>query len=404
MLYSSNILILTYWPFDDALIQAYTLPYVRIIRKYLSPDKEIWLQTLEQKSPSIDKISSIHASLSSSKINWYPRLHHKSVLRSALENAIQLLKYIYFCRQHNIKVIHILCTPPGILGYILSVLINADLIIDSYEPHAETMAENGSWNRNSFKFFVLFFFEKLMSRRAKVLIAATYSMLNYSYNKYGVNPTRFYVKPACVDTNLFSLNNRRPEKLALELGLNNKIVLVYAGKFGGNYLDIEVFAFLKVAYGFYGNRLRVLLLTSHKREEIEYFCNVVDLPSDIVVSRFVSHSLIPAYIGLADFAITPVKPIPTNLFCTPAKNGEYWAMGLPIVITPGISDDSSIIKMHNIGAVLDKLDHNSYLSAVHQIDRLLNSDQITLAARIRDIALKYRSFAIAHKVYSELYY
>lgn len=403
-MYSCNILILTNWPFEDALIQAYTLPYVKIIRKYLSSDKEIWFQTLEKVEYSEQKVDSIKEILSKDKIKWIPQQYHKYGVKSLVVNIVQLIKYVQFCREKNIKVIHIWCTPPGIIGYILSVLTKADLIIDSFEPHAETMVENGSWKRIGFKFKILFFFEKLMSRRAKVLIAATQEMKDYAKLKYRISNNHFYVKPACVDLELFNFDKRKNLNLATKLALNNKIVLVYAGKIGGIYLDKEVFDFIKVFYDYFGDKFRFLLLTSHARNEIESYCVNVGIPSEIVISKFVNHFEIPYYIGLADFAFNPVKPVPTKLFCTSAKDGEYWAMGLPIIITKGISDDSSIIKDQNIGVVIENLDIDAYKMALKQIKILLECDRNELSKKIRAVALKYRSFDIADKIYSQLYH
>jgi glycosyltransferase involved in cell wall biosynthesis len=403
-MYSCNTLILTYWSFEDALIQGYTLPYVSLIRKYLSTDKEIWLQTLEKIEHSDEKINSIKGILTKIRINWLPQHYHNYGLQSLVANIAQLLRYILFCRANKIQVIHIWCTPPGIIGFILSVLTGAELIIDSYEPHAETMVENGSWKRNSLKFRVLFFFETLMSRRAKVLIAASQGMKHYAKLKYRINSVQFYVKPACVDFELFNSHKKKNQRLATELAVNNKLVLVYAGKLGGIYLDKEIFDFVKVIYEFHGDKFRFLLLTHHERDEIECFCKNSNLPPDIVISKFLKYSEIPDYLGLADFALTPVKPVPTKRCCTSAKNGEYWAMGLPIVITKGISDDSSIIINENIGVVLDTLDLNGYRVALKQLNDLLDSDRGELSNRIRVVATRYRSFDIADKIYSELYH
>ena len=402
-MYSSNILILTYWPYEEALIQAYTLPYVKMIRKYLSSDKEIWLQTLEKKEIIVENFLIIEKELGKSKINWVPRQYNNYGLRSVLVNLMQIAKLIFFCHNKKIKVIHIWCTPPGIFGYILSLLTQADLIIDSYEPHAETMVENGTWPKNGIKYNVLFYFEKLMSRRAKVLIAVSHGMKDYAKMKYGINSSNLYVKPACVDLELFNFNHRKNLDLAKELRVDEKILLVYAGKFGGIYLDKEVFDFIKVAYEIYGDKFRTLLLTIHERDEIESFCKNADLPTEIVISKFVRHAEISNYIGLADFAINPVKPVPTKICCTSAKDGEYWAMGLPVVITKGISDDSSIIKKENIGAVLETLDSEGYKNALEQIIVLLNSDRNELRNKIREIAIKQRSFHIAEEIYSQLY-
>ena len=47
-----NILVLTYFSFRDGLIQAYTLPYLRIINE-VSPDRRIYLSTKEKPSLSV---------------------------------------------------------------------------------------------------------------------------------------------------------------------------------------------------------------------------------------------------------------------------------------------------------------------------------------------------------------
>ena len=43
-----NLLVITYWSFKDALIQTYTLPYLKIIQKYRPKDSYLFLLTLEQ--------------------------------------------------------------------------------------------------------------------------------------------------------------------------------------------------------------------------------------------------------------------------------------------------------------------------------------------------------------------
>ncbi len=402
-MYSKNILILTYWPFKDALIQTYTLPYVKIIRKKLSAKNNIWLRTMEDKALSETEVKKIKEQLIGSGITWIPSAYTKYGTLSYLIGFTQLISLIFFCLRNKIKVIHLWCTPPGIIGYIISVITGAKLVIDSYEPHAEAMVENGTWQKGGLKFRFLFFFEKLMSRRASVIISATQGMEQYAKIKYNAIFDKFYVKPACVDLALFGLNKLRDQELLKELNLKDKIVLLYAGKFGGIYLDKEVFDFVKVAYEYFGEHFCFLLLTSHKRAEIEQFCMQAGLPSEIIVSKFVNHSEIPLYMGLADFAITPVKSVPSKRFCTPIKDGEYWALGLPVVITKDISDDSEIIEKEQIGVVLNSLDKDEYLRAIKQIDHILQSDIEQIKQKIRKIAEKYRSFEIAEHVYSDIY-
>jgi len=105
--------------------------------------------------------------------------------------------------------------------------------------------------------------------------------------------------------------------------------------------------------------------------------------------------------ALGTFAICPVKPSPSKEFCAPIKNGEYWAMGLPVVIKKNISIDSKIISENNIGYVLDSTTKNEYLNAVKKIDELIKVKE--LKKRIRKIAVHERNFNDSRKIYESIY-
>ncbi len=400
-----NVLILTYWSYPDALIQSYTLPYVRIIRKNLPPGSSIFLLTLEKDQGILEKSkrAEIAAQLQKEGICWRPFAYKPfgvSAFFLWIGISLQLCSLII---RRKISVIHCWCTPPGAIGYFLSTLLNRTLILDSYEPHAEAMVENGTWKKNSIAYRLLFWLEKKQTQRACFIISATEGMRNYAAKKYGVTINNFLVKPACVNLELFSERNIKDEQLLKSFAFNEKVVCVYAGKFGGIYLEQEVFDFLKIAYDYWGSAFRVLLLTSHTAEEIENYCQRSNLPLEIVKVLFVSHLEVPNYMGLGDFAISPVKPIPTKRYCTPIKDGEYWALGLPIVIPNNISDDSEIIETNSIGAVLNSLDAASYKGAILKIDMLIKQPRKQTFDTIRLIAQRYRSFEIAEKVYKDIY-
>lgn len=400
----NNLLVLTYWSFKDALIQAYTLPYLAIIKKVLPEGSTIHLVTLEREQP----IQSVELKSQSSERLGKGIICHPFRYRPAGILAVGmwvrlLVKLARTIHREDISTIHCWATPAGGLGYLLSIITGKELVIDSFEPHAEAMVENGTWKNNSLPFRLLFAFEKYQTRRAKYLVAANEGMRSYALEKFGVDVKHMMVKPACVDLDLFDDSKAKDKALMKSLNLVDKIVCVYAGKFGGIYLDKEVFDFLKEAHLRWGDRFRVLLLTSHGEEEINGYCLAAGIDRSIIVTRFVPHNEIPRYIGLGDFALTPVKPVPTKRYCTPIKDGEYWAMGLPVVISEGISNDSEIIRTNGIGAVLDRLDVAAYRRALDTIDALLAQPREPLRRKIRTVASTYRSFAIAEEVYKEIY-
>jgi glycosyltransferase involved in cell wall biosynthesis len=229
-------------------------------------------------------------------------------------------------------------------------------------------------------------------------------MKEYARVKYGVVGKPFFVKPACVDLERFSERDLKRPDLIDRSGLRGKLVAVYAGKLGGIYLDKEVFQLLRVARDHWGERFHVLLLTAHTTDEVMAFAREAGLDRSMFTIRYVPHAQIPEYMGLGDLALTPVRPVPTKQFCTPIKDGEYWALGLPVIITAGISDDSELIRANGIGAVLDGLGPKYYQAAVETIDRLLaTTTPKERYGLIRPIAEKYRNFGIAETVYKAVY-
>jgi len=396
----NNILVLTYWSYKDALIQTYTLPYVRMIRKIVPSGSTITLVTFENKyyTMSQPEAKKIKKALASEQISWTSNPYSRFGIISFFKNIFTLNRLLLLCLSKKITYIHAWCTPAGSIGYILSKLTNIPLVIDSYEPHAEAMVENGTWKKNSFAFKLLFLFEKLLSNHAIVTIAASSGMKEYALKKYNIRLQNFHVKPACVDFNLFDPSTSLVKK---EPGT---ITCVYAGKLGDIYLKQEVFDFFKVAHTYWKEKFRVLLLTDASKTDIENHVKESELDTRVITSKFVAHKDIPAHLAIADFAINPVKPVPTKKYCTSIKDGEYWAMGLPVIIPAGISDDSAIIEKNNIGAVLYSLNRESYLDAVKKIDTLLNSSSLQKKkTEIREIARKLRGLEIADKVYRDIY-
>jgi Glycosyl transferases group 1 len=401
-----NILILTFWSYKDALIQTYTLPYVKIMHQYLPKDSKIYLLSLEKEHLKIceDEKESIRNELNRYGITLIDYPYYRFGFKAIIVWLKIIIELFFLIIKTPIHIIHAFCTPAGVAGYILSVLTNTPLLLDSYEPHAEASVENGDWSRKSFRFRILYLFERLQSHRAQFIISATQGMRKYALDKYGAQFNNFFVKPACTNLELFSIEKKKQKDLVQQFNYENKIVCVYAGKFGGIYLDKEVFDLFKVAQDYWKDSFRILLLTNQNEKDLQRWAKESGVDYSIIRTAFVFHSEIADYMGLADFAITPVKPIPTKRYCTPIKNGEYWAMGLPVISTAHISDDSAIIEHHQIGAVIHSFTKEEYLRVIQTIDSLLESNKDHfLTQKIRSLAYQYRSFDIAHTIYKKIY-
>ncbi len=391
----NRILFITQWQFGDPLVQTYTLPYVQIIKRITSSYAYVVTISKRRNSIVVQKRGEI--------ISIEIPSGNRFLFLGWIANILGLQKII---KKKSIKIVHPWCTTAGAIGAILKILNNnLTLNIDSFEPHAEAMVENKTWKKSGLKYKILFYFERIETMAADYLIFAAPGMEKYIYEKYRIHITEYSVKPACIDLEAFSFNYIKNIELIEKHSLKDKIVCVYAGKLGGIYLEDEVFEFIKACEQFWGKDKFTFLLLSNISDEYLNQKNVAfNIPDSTVLKLFIPHEQMPLYLGLADFAICPVKSVPTKKYCTPIKDGEYWAMGLPVVITPDISIDSQIVKENNAGAILESLDEKGYTTAIRQIDEIINRKSRTeVYFKIRPLAEKYRNFEIADGIYQKIY-
>lgn len=161
--------------------------------------------TLEKDRNALKELNRLETSkiLETQGIRWLP-FPYKPFGPLAILLWAKVFPYLgYLVIKNRISYIHSWATPPGAIAYFLSVCFNRQLVLDSYEPHAEAMVENGTWRKNSIAFRLLFWLEKKQTQRAAYVIATTEGMQDYAKVKFGIHLNNFYVKPACVDLDLF---------------------------------------------------------------------------------------------------------------------------------------------------------------------------------------------------------
>lgn len=137
--------------------------------------------------------------------------------------------------------------------------------------------------------------------------------------------------------------------------------------------------------------------------KVNHFIQKHNIPGKAIEVLFVPYQDIHPYFQMADFALNPVKPVPSKRYCTSIKDGEYWAAGLPVVITKNISDDSEIIQNNSVGYVLNSLENTEYVNACFTIDELLKHSKSELTNKIIALAKKHRGYHIAEEVYKNIY-
>lgn len=215
----------------------------------------------------------------------------------------------------------------------------------------------------------------------------------------GVSAGKILTLPCTVDTSRFRFSDAARRHTRHELGVDENGVLgVYVGKFGDNYYGTEAFwifaRFAERRPGF-----RMLVLTPMPAADVQGLAREAGFPQDRLVVATRPHADVPRYLCAADVAFAPIRPASSRRFASLVKVGEYWASGLPVVITEGIGEESDIIREHSAGAVVT-LDAAVVDAAVSRVEHILvEPDHRT---RIAALARRFRSRDRIRQCYSAL--
>ena len=384
-----TVVYIGYWGANEGLSVATIWPHLKILSElgikrivYISIERA---NEQEFKFPDIPGLH--HVPLYTDK---YPsRLLNKLydfllLPRKILSVVKKETPYKVFCRS----------TLAGYFGHYIFRKTGIPYIVESMEPHVDYMVETGVWSKNGLSAKLQNRWEKNQFEMAEFLLPVTEGYKKKLVSR-GINEEKIKVMPCAVDVEKFLFKPDEREELRQELKIAaDDIVGIYVGKIGGIYYSlqdsIEIF---KQAFQHFKN-FYLLILTPQDPQEIKNNLNLSALRNRFTVLS-VSHDEVPNYLSASDFAFSLHYPTPSMRYVSPIKNGEYWANGLPILISKGIGDDHEIIENNEAkGAVFSDISNIS--RSLESIRRSLKKD------RLPDPIIRWRSFLMVRECYSEI--
>ncbi|MEJ8756231.1 hypothetical protein WG947_04430 [Pontibacter sp. H259] len=381
-----NLLLLSYWPLNDVLTQGVIVPNIKLLQQVRSISKII-LVTIERENLG-QHDSAIESELSGIKhIPLHSRNYKLNILNKVNDFILfpkQLRKIV---EQEKVDFILGHGSPAGALAYKVYRKIGLPFYVSSFEPHADYMLESGVWSRYGLKYIMQKHWEKQQRKSAFGLmpVAENYKQTLLAE---GLSTEIIRVVPCVVNSSDFKFEVQKRIQIRAKLGWEAATIGIYIGKYGGLYYNDEAFQIYQLCFQLIPN-FRLIILSPQPVEELTVQLQKYNLDSDKVYLATVPHSEVPAYLSVADFAFATYKPGPSKKYLSPIKIGEYWANGLPVLLTEGVGDDSDIIKNEGGGAVFNLQENGSLEQAIRQIQTILQ----TSAHRheIPKLALKYRS-------------
>lgn len=392
-----NILFLSYWGLDDPLTTATVLPHLRVLQER-SDVIAIRLVTVERDQAALHS-PTLHLPFSA-KISFKPLLSPpgqgvfvtktNDFRRFPKELAAQAIAF-------GADFILARGAPAGALAYLVQQRIGLPFYVESFEPHAEYMRKSGVWSWYDPRYIFQQYWENQQKRRAAGLMPVAENYRRQLIAE-GIPAARIVTVPCSVSLTDFVFDVEARVKMRQQLGLpTDALVGVYVGKFGGIYYDEEAFQLFKQTADFFGPNFRLLLLTPQVPEEVQAKLTANGFDSSRAIVTRAPFAEVPAYLSSSDFAYGLHRPTP---YVSPIKVGEYWANGLPVLLTAGVGDDSDIIAAEGGGAVFDLTQPGSVAQALYSIQaQLSNPDH---RKTIHALAARHRSVERAREAYEVL--
>lgn len=347
-----TIFIFAYYSLKDPVFQSAVLPYFTSF-----PDKEKFrfvLLTFEQKKYALDKSAKeiLKAKLAEDNIIWYSHKWHSGrfkLVKKIYDMMMGFIISLYIIFRFRASLIYSEAFPGAIISHIVAIISFRSHIVHSYEPHTDYMVEGGTWKKNSWEAILLRYFEKAIARKAHTVMTAT-SAYAAKLREWGVkNIVRV---PSCVDLVHFQFKEADRIAIRNQLGLTaDQIVVAYLGKTGGMYWDQEIFQFFNACLK-QSSRFYFFFFTPEDIAVVAIKCREYGIPEDAITIKFLSREEVPSWLSAADFGLSAVKQYPSKRYCSPIKNGEYWACGLPLLTPVGVSDDYQYADQYKIGVTI----------------------------------------------------
>lgn len=395
-----RILFIGFWGVNDPLTTSTTMPNLQILQG-ISKVELIVLATVER---SENEDMHFRPPFTNSKIVFKPLVSRSNqpLLFNKVDDFLRFPRELAdLVNEYKIDTIIGRGVMAGALAYQTSKKTGVRFFVESFEPHADYMLESGVWKSYDPRYI----FQRRWEEKEKKLAEGIMPVAENYRRKLieeGVPAKKIMTVSCFVNLDTFAFNLKDRDNMRQKLGFqDDEVVGIYVGKFGDIYYDAEAFDLFKTASNYFLGRFRLIILTPNPIEVVKAKLKQVGLNETNTFVTKAPHHEVPSYLSAADFAFAPIKPAKCRQYCSPVKVGEYWASGLPVILTEGVGDDSKIIQEEGGGAIFNLERRNSVEEAVQQIDRLIH--MTGYRGQVRQIAEKHRSIQQAKKAYAKFF-
>lgn len=215
-----------------------------------------------------------------------------------------------------------------------------------------------------------------------------------------ISEDKIIVIPGCADQNMFFWNNHARNRVRDNLGINDRIVLVYAGGLDQTWQIPERLFYIFSKLSEHNPQLFFMCITANK-DIVQTYVRKFNIRNENIWIDYVKNDSINDYLCAADIGLLFRENTPTNNVASPTKFAEYVMAGLPVIISEGVGDFSAFVKKFKIGLVI-KNDSYSLEKEITKYLINLNVDREKIAALCKKEFSKQRYLARSINAYKDI--
>lgn len=373
------------WSLQDPLCQSQSLPYLRALA---AEGYTFALITFENPDFAVaeNQLEIVRESLIQQGIYWYPTVYHQglSILAKAYDNFYGVILGLRVCYRHRPRIVHSRSSLTAAMAATLAKMLRLKFLYDADSMLSEEYVDINHWSRQSLGFKAMASAEKFARQTADQIIVLTDTLKNDLQNEYLVK-TAIEVIPCCINTEKFYFDAKARERRRDELKIEEEKLFVYVGKIGSWYLVEEIFDFFREARQKIES-CKLLIVTPDSSEKFAHIAQAANVSAESYFVVKATHDQVNDYLSASDVGLAFIKQLKSKRGSSPIKVAEYLSAGLPVVMTDGIGDCSTLIEENKVGAILKKTTKEDFLKALDDLSNLWCENKSRVLIRCRQTA------------------
>jgi glycosyltransferase involved in cell wall biosynthesis len=401
-----RVLFISYNGMLDPLGQSQVLPYLRELAKRGVRFTLLSFERDKAFTPEgVTQCEQLREKLRTQDIEWHwLRYHQRPSIPATIYDVMRgISKAGALVRRNRIEMVHARGHIPATIALALKRRFGIKMIFDLRGLMAEEYVDAEHWCEGGLPYRITKAAERHILRGTDGIVTLTERIWPLIREWPGLRGRAVHheVIPCCVDLSLFKFSDDDRARRRSELGLNERLVMVYSGSLDGWYLTEKMADFF-AAFLKQNREAHLLWLTTGSHDRVRELMSARNVGPENFSVRAAASADVASYLAAADVGLAFIKRCISKIASSPTKNGEYLACGLPLVINAGVGDSDLLINEWKAGVLIEDFGEEDYAKAAREIEVMVGEPRVRESAR--EVAERvFNLETVAGERYASLY-